>query len=157
MVISWSEETFHGKGCYMFECYLDTLLMFCIFAIPILIIGGVPSVLIVWKATGRFMVPFMVMDIFMPFVLSALWMRMTEWFNPHQDLDGYSFITVIGVLWALLVIVRFGLTNDLNFDIILKQSRITAMRVCWNRQTGTFEGRVSTDVWVQVPLLAPYL
>lgn len=31
------------------------------------------------------------------------------------------------------------------------------MRVCWNRQTGTFEGRVSTDVWVQVPLLAPYL
>ena len=29
------------------------------------------------------------------------------------------------------------------------------MRVCWNRQTGTFEGRVSTDVWVQVPLLAP--
>ena len=29
------------------------------------------------------------------------------------------------------------------------------MRACWNRQTGTFEGRVSTDVWVQVPLLAP--
>ncbi len=29
------------------------------------------------------------------------------------------------------------------------------LRVCWNRQTGTFEGRVSTDVWVQVPLLAP--
>ena len=29
------------------------------------------------------------------------------------------------------------------------------MRVCWNRQTGTFEGRVSKDVWVQVPLLAP--
>ena len=29
------------------------------------------------------------------------------------------------------------------------------MRVCWNRQTGTFEGRVSTDVWVQVPSLAP--
>ncbi len=29
------------------------------------------------------------------------------------------------------------------------------MRVCWNRQTGTFEGRVSRDVWVQVPLLAP--
>ena len=29
------------------------------------------------------------------------------------------------------------------------------MRMCWNRQTGTFEGRVSTDVWVQVPLLAP--
>ena len=30
-------------------------------------------------------------------------------------------------------------------------------RVCWNRQTGTFEGRVSKDVWVQVPLLAPNL
>jgi len=29
------------------------------------------------------------------------------------------------------------------------------MRVCWNWQTGTFEGRVSYDVWVQVPLLAP--
>ena len=29
------------------------------------------------------------------------------------------------------------------------------MRACWNRQTGTFEGRVSYDVWVQVPLLAP--
>ncbi len=29
------------------------------------------------------------------------------------------------------------------------------MRVCWNRQTGTFEGRVSIDVWVQVPPLAP--
>ena len=31
------------------------------------------------------------------------------------------------------------------------------MRVCWNRQTGTFEGRVSKDVWVQVPLLAPQM
>ena len=29
------------------------------------------------------------------------------------------------------------------------------MRVCWNRQTGTFEGRVLQDVWVQVPSLAP--
>ena len=29
------------------------------------------------------------------------------------------------------------------------------MRVCWNRQTGTFEGRVSFDVRVQVPSLAP--
>ena len=29
------------------------------------------------------------------------------------------------------------------------------MRMCWNRQTGTFEGRVSNDVWVQVPLSAP--
>ena len=28
-------------------------------------------------------------------------------------------------------------------------------RVCWNRQTGTFEGRVFHDVWVQVPSLAP--
>ena len=28
-------------------------------------------------------------------------------------------------------------------------------RSCWNRQTGTFEGRVSTDVWVQVPSTAP--
>ena len=30
------------------------------------------------------------------------------------------------------------------------------MRVCWNRQTGTFEGRVSNDVRVQVPSSAPY-
>ena len=29
------------------------------------------------------------------------------------------------------------------------------MRVCWNRQTGTFEGRVSYGVRVQVPSLAP--
>ena len=29
------------------------------------------------------------------------------------------------------------------------------MRQCWNRQTGTFEGRVSTDVRVQVPFAAP--
>jgi len=29
------------------------------------------------------------------------------------------------------------------------------MRVCWNWQTGTFEGRVSDGVWVQVPSLAP--
>ena len=28
------------------------------------------------------------------------------------------------------------------------------MRVCWNRQTGTFEGRVFHDVRVQVPSLA---
>ena len=31
------------------------------------------------------------------------------------------------------------------------------MRVCWNWQTGTFEGRVHKCVWVQVPLLAPNL
>ena len=29
------------------------------------------------------------------------------------------------------------------------------MRQCWTRQTGTFEGRVSNDVWVQVPFAAP--
>ena len=29
------------------------------------------------------------------------------------------------------------------------------MRVCWNWQTGTFEGRVLRGVWVQVPSLAP--
>ena len=29
------------------------------------------------------------------------------------------------------------------------------MRGCWNRQTGTFEVRVSNDVGVQVPSLAP--
>ena len=29
------------------------------------------------------------------------------------------------------------------------------MRVCWNRQTGTFEGRVWRRVRVQVPSLAP--
>lgn len=106
----------------MFECYLDTVLMFCIFAIPILITGGVLSVLIAWKATGRFMMTFMVVDVIMPFVLSALWMKTTQWFNPHQDLDGYSFITVIGALWALLVIVRFGLT--LKFDSV---KRIVAL------------------------------
>ena len=32
-----------------------------------------------------------------------------------------------------------------------------AMRECWNRQTGTFEGRVSHGVRVQVPSLAPFL
>ena len=32
---------------------------------------------------------------------------------------------------------------------------LSGMRVCWNRQTGTFEGRVSYGVWVQVPSLAP--
>ena len=31
------------------------------------------------------------------------------------------------------------------------------MRVCWNWQTGTFEGRVLHDVRVQVPSLAPVL
>jgi len=31
------------------------------------------------------------------------------------------------------------------------------LRVCWNRQTGTFEGRVSYGVWVQVPSPAPTL
>lgn len=31
------------------------------------------------------------------------------------------------------------------------------MRVCWNWQTGTFEGRVFQDVRVQVPSLAPYM
>ena len=54
-----------------------------------------------------------------------------------------------------------GLTNHFLSAIILKQSGTTTnkikMRVCWNRQTGTFEGRVSKDVWVQVPLLAPNL
>ena len=29
------------------------------------------------------------------------------------------------------------------------------MRQCWNWQTGTFEGRVLYDVWVQVPSTAP--
>ena len=31
------------------------------------------------------------------------------------------------------------------------------MRICWNWQTGTFEGRVQYCVWVQVPLFAPIL
>ncbi len=42
------------------------------------------------------------------------------------------------------------LTNDFCFDIIIKQSGTETiktvnnkLRVCWNRQTGTFEGRVS--------------
>ena len=55
------------------------------------------------------------------------------------------------------------LTNDFCFDIIIKQSGTETiktvnnkLRVCWNRQTGTFEGRVSQDVWVQVPSLAPF-
>ncbi len=30
-----------------------------------------------------------------------------------------------------------------------------SMRICWNWQTGTFEGRVLYGVWVQVPLFAP--
>ena len=29
------------------------------------------------------------------------------------------------------------------------------MRICWNWQTGTFEGRVPYGVWVQVPLSVP--
>ena len=29
------------------------------------------------------------------------------------------------------------------------------MRVCWNWQTGTIEGRVLNGVWVRVPSLAP--
>ena len=42
------------------------------------------------------------------------------------------------------------------FAIIIERSKEKSnMRMCWNRQTGTFEGRVSTDVWVQVPLSAP--
>ena len=32
---------------------------------------------------------------------------------------------------------------------------VVNMRGCWNRQTGTFEVRVSIDVGVQVPSLAP--
>ena len=44
----------------------------------------------------------------------------------------------------------FYLTSLELYDIMFKY-----LRVCWNRQTGTFEGRVSKDVWVQVPLLAP--
>lgn len=106
----------------MSECYRDTVLLFCIFALPILIIGGAASVLIAWKDSRRFVMPYMFVDVIMPFVLSALWMKMTEWFNPHQDLDGYGFITVIGALWALLVIVRFGLT--LKFDSV---KRIVAL------------------------------
>ncbi len=42
-----------------------------------------------------------------------------------------------------------------NIKAIGNTDKIKQMRVCWNWQTGTFEGRVSTDVWVQVPLLAP--
>lgn len=36
-------------------------------------------------------------------------------------------------------------------DIIL----LAESRECWNWQTGTFEGRVLHDVWVQVPSRAP--
>ena len=36
-----------------------------------------------------------------------------------------------------------------------KSIKFNSMRVCWNWQTGTFEGRVLSGVWVQVPSLAP--
>ena len=36
-----------------------------------------------------------------------------------------------------------------------EMNRELQMRECWNWQTGTFEGRVSHGVWVQVPSLAP--
>lgn len=54
--------------------------------------------------------------------------------------------------------LNFILTIVKSNDIISLAENETAKlnkRVCWNRQTGTFEGRVSRDVWVQVPLLAP--
>ena len=47
--------------------------------------------------------------------------------------------------------LTFGLLNDIISNAIISKY----MRVCWNRQTGTFEGRVSYGVWVQVPSLAP--
>ena len=41
--------------------------------------------------------------------------------------------------------------------LLLRTRReIEYLRSCWNRQTGTFEGRVSADVWVQVPSTAPW-
>ena len=43
--------------------------------------------------------------------------------------------------------------NEYNINVVARSG--SDMRVCWNRQTGTFEGRVSIDVWVQVPSLAP--
>ncbi len=43
--------------------------------------------------------------------------------------------------------------NDYNNNVVARSG--SDMRVCWNRQTGTFEGRVSIAVWVQVPSLAP--
>ena len=51
------------------------------------------------------------------------------------------------------------LTNNYHCSIIVivreKQKIKCEMRVCWNWQTGTFEGRVLHDVRVQVPSLAP--
>ena len=51
------------------------------------------------------------------------------------------------------------LTNRNQCVILLRHSASAAkqmeMRVCWNWQTGTFEGRVLHDVRVQVPSLAP--
>ena len=51
------------------------------------------------------------------------------------------------------------LTNQFEYDILLRHSsergKFNDMRVCWNWQTGTFEGRVLHDVRVQVPSLAP--
>ena len=47
------------------------------------------------------------------------------------------------------------LTKHSNAGIIINVVKIKFMRVCWNWQTGTFEGRVFYDVRVQVPSLAP--
>ena len=48
------------------------------------------------------------------------------------------------------------LTKHSNAGII-NVVKIKFMRVCWNWQTGTFEGRVFYDVRVQVPSLAPVI
>ncbi len=59
--------------------------------------------------------------------------------------------TVFCILKIFLKKQNLWLTNKTSYGNIIKSQ----MRMCWNRQTGTFEGRVSNDVWVQVPLSAP--
>ena len=49
------------------------------------------------------------------------------------------------------IIFLYILTGSVQFVIIID----VVKRECWNRQTGTFEGRVSQGVRVQVPSLAP--
>ncbi len=47
------------------------------------------------------------------------------------------------------------LLDILSFNMYTLLSAVYFSRECWNWQTGTFEGRVSNGVRVQVPSLAP--
>ena len=54
----------------------------------------------------------------------------------------------------LLKNFKKDLTNLSSNAIIISVVKTSYLRVCWNWQTGTFEGRVFYDVRVQVPSLA---